>query len=222
MRTLYHQWLDPFCRKIRLALAEKQLEFQLQIEKTWERREEFFTLNPSGNVPVLVEQDGIPIVESYAIIEYLEELYPDPPLMGKNPIQRAEIRRITHWFDVKFYKEVGYLLLNEKIIKRFLKDNAPNSQFIRAGQYNVHTHLEYVAYLVDRRNWLAGDHFSLADITAAAHLSCLDYLGDVPWEKHPAAKDWYTRIKSRPAFRPILADHVPGLPPVDHYANLDF
>jgi glutathione S-transferase len=112
--------------------------------------------------------------------------------------------------------------VGEKIMKRFLRAGTPDSRAIRAGKTNVHTHLDYIGWLTERRNWLAGEALSVADIAAAAHLSCLDYLGDVPWEDHPAAKDWYARIKSRPSFRPILADHLPGEPPPKHYADLDF
>jgi glutathione S-transferase len=84
------------------------------------------------------------------------------------------------------------------------------------------THLEYVSWLADRRRFLAGDFFSLADIAAAAHFSAVDYIGDVPWDDYPRAKEWYVRIKSRPSFRPVLADHIPGLRPPTHYADLDF
>ena len=70
--------------------------------------------------------------------------------------------------------------------------------------------------------WLAGDALSLADIAAAAHLSAIDYLGDVPWSDHEVAKEWYARIKSRPSFRPLLTDHIPGLAPPKHYTDLDF
>jgi glutathione S-transferase len=82
--------------------------------------------------------------------------------------------------------------------------------------------LDYIGYLTEQRRWIAGDELTLADITAAAHLSCVDYLGDVPWSDHPNAKDWYARIKSRPSFRPLLGDHIPGAPPPPHYADLDF
>ncbi|HET6222763.1 MAG TPA: glutathione S-transferase family protein, partial [Dongiaceae bacterium] len=98
----------------------------------------------------------------------------------------------------------------------------PDSQAIRAGNANIHYHLDYIAWLADRRNWLAGDDFSLADIAAAAHLSALDYIGDVPWERHADAKDWYVRVKSRPSFRALLADALPGITPPAHYADLDF
>jgi glutathione S-transferase len=76
--------------------------------------------------------------------------------------------------------------------------------------------------LAERRRWLAGDSLSLADVAAAAQLSSVDYLGDVPWEGHPEAKDWYVRLKSRPSLRPLLKDHIAGVPPPKHYADLDF
>ena len=98
----------------------------------------------------------------------------------------------------------------------------PNSWALRAAFLNISYLLQYITYLTERRLWLAGSQMSLADLTAAAHLSCLDYLGDVPWDDHPEAKDWYARIKSRPSFRNLLTDHIPGLPPPKHYGNLDF
>ena len=64
MRTLYHLWLSPFARKVRLALKEKGLEFELQVEKVWERREAFLALNPASEVPVLVEDDGSAVIGS--------------------------------------------------------------------------------------------------------------------------------------------------------------
>jgi glutathione S-transferase len=93
---------------------------------------------------------------------------------------------------------------------------------VRAALHNLRYHLDYISYLMESRSWLAGDELTLADLTAAAHLSCLDYVGDVPWGQYPLAKEWYVRLKSRPSFRPILADHVPGMPPPKLYANLDF
>ena len=222
MRVLYHLWLSPFCRKVRVMLDEKGLEVDLRLEKVWERRDEFIAINPAGKVPALVEKNGVVLSDSYAICEYIEETHPEPVLIGKDSYARAEIRRIVAWFDDKFSKEVSATLLYEKVVKRFLGMGEPNSQAIRAGTTNIHTHLDYIAYLTDQRNWLAGDDFSLADITAAAHISVLDYLGDVPWHEHEGAKNWYARAKSRPSFRAILGDHIPGFSPPKHYANLDF
>ncbi|UCH72775.1 MAG: glutathione S-transferase family protein [Rhodospirillales bacterium] len=222
MRILYHLWLSPPCRMIRLLLATKEVAFETRIEKIWERRSEFLTLNPAGTVPVLVEADGTVIAGHRAVAEYIDEAYPDPPMIGTDPVGRAEVRRLVDWFDRKFGEEVTTNLVDEKIMKRFLRLGQPNSSAIRAGQINIRHHLEYIGWLCERRNWLAGDAFSMADIAAAAHLSAVDYVGDVPWNDHEAAREWYARVKSRPAFRPLLADAIPGCPPPKHYADLDF
>ena len=221
MRTLYHLWLSPFSRKVRLVLAEKNLDFNLKVEQTWERRREFLALNPTGEVPVLVEPGNIVLADSMAICEYLEEQCPEPNLIGKRPYDRAEVRRLVAWFDQKFNLEVTEKLITEKVMKRFLGLGEPNSREIRAAQANIHTHLDYITFLTDRRFWLAGEQMTLADIAAAAHISAIDYLGDVPWADHQSAKN-YARIKSRPSFQAILADAIPGLPAPKHYANPDF
>lgn len=222
MRILYHLWLSPFCRKVRITLMEKQLDFELRAENIWERRQEFLALNPAGEVPVLVESDGTALSGSDAICEFLDEVHPEPPLLGRQALGRAEVRRLVHWFDGKFDAEVTEALVGEKIMKRFLGRGAPDSQTVRAGHTNIHHHLDYIGYLTERRKWLAGDDFSYADIAAAAHLSTVDYLGDVPWKQHQEAKDWYARVKSRPSFRSLLEDNIPGAPPQKQYANLDF
>lgn len=224
MRTLYHYTLCPFSRKIRLILAEKKLDFELELVRVWEKSPEFLDLNPAGKVPVLIDLNGTVVVDSMAIGEYIEEAYTEYPLIGTGLAQRAEVRRLVAWFDDKFAQEVSVSLVLEKVLKKYLyKDQSgPNSTILRMIKTYIHDHLSYISWLVDRRKWLAGNEFSLADIAAAAHLSVVDYLGDVPWDKHELAKEWYARIKSRPSFRPFLSDRIPGLVPVSHYANLDF
>lgn len=222
MRTLLHLWLHPFSRKVRVALSEKKLSFDLKIEKVWERRTEFLALNPAGDVPVLIEQDGTTLANSQVICEYLEEVYPEINLLGHDPVQRAETRRLISWFDVKFNHEVTDNLVGEKLMKRFLKMGEPHGPSIRAGHANIHYHLDYIGFLTEKRKWLAGDNFSLADITAAAHLSAVDYIGDVPWEEHQAAREWYTKVKSRPSFKALLDDRIPGFDPVGHYETVNF
>ena len=191
MRTLFHLWLHPFSRKVRIVLTEKGLPFELKLEKVWERRTEFLALNPAGDVPVLVEPDGTTLANSSVICEYLEEVYPDVNLLGPDPVQKAETRRLISWFDVKFNREVTENLVGEKLMKRFLKLGEPHGPSIRAGHANIHYHLDYIGFLTEKRNWLAGDDFSLADIASAAHISAIDYIGDVPWDDHHAARDWY-------------------------------
>ena len=222
MRTLYHFWLSPFARAIRVILAEKALPFDLEIEKVWERRVEFLAMNPACEVPVLIELDGSIFADSHVISEYLDEAYPERSLIGGDSNSRGEARRLTQWFDVKFNAEVTQNLVGEKLIKRLSGQGYPQATAIRTGLSEIHNHLAYISFLAERRRWLAGDHLSTADIVAASHLSVIDYTGDVPWEDHPGAKDWYARIKSRPSFRPLLADRVPGVQPPAHYSDLDF
>lgn len=222
MRTLYQMWLSPYSRKVRLALAEKKLPFEMKFEKTWERRPEYLALNPAGKVPTLVDEDGAVIADSYAICEYLEETYPEPKLLGESAAGRAETRRLTAWFDTLLAREVTNPLIAEKIFKSFLKMGEPDSTAIRAACEKIRAHLDYIGELAYARNWLAGESLSLADLAAGANLSCCDYLGHVPWADYPRAKDWYARLKSRPSFRSLLADYIPGLPPARHYADPDF
>ncbi len=220
MRTLFHLWLHPFSRKVRLVLSEKKLDFTPQIEKVWERRTDFLALNPAGDVPVLIEKDGTTLANSQVICEYLEEVYPEVNLLGHDPVQRSEARRLTSWFDVKFNREVTENIVGEKLMKRFLKMGEPHGPAIRAGHANIHYHLDYIGFLTEKRKWLAGDNFSLADIAAAAHLSSIDYIGDVPWEEHQAAKIWYDKIKERSSFQPLLEDRIPGFLPAGVYEDV--
>ncbi|MDZ4382587.1 MAG: glutathione S-transferase family protein [Parvibaculum sp.] len=226
MRQLYHLPISPACRKVRLVMAEKGLDFELVEERDWERRDEFLMLNPAGEVPVLLVEEGEPVSGATPIAEYLEETAPDVKLLPEEPLARAEVRRLVDWFDRKFAAEVSDGLIFEKVTRRFLSaadgGGAPDMIVVRAALHNLRYHLDYICYLMEERNWLAGEALTLADLTAAAHLSCLDYVGDVPWAQYQGAKDWYVRIKSRPGFRGILADHVAGMPPPKLYANLDF
>ncbi len=221
MATLYHVPLSPFCRKVRLSLAEKKIECELIEERYWEQGPDFMRRNPAGKVPVL-KIDGMVMSESAAICEYLEEAYPDMPLMPKDPVGRYEVRRLVGWFDDKFHHEVTSKLVYERVNKKVMKQGYPDSKNVKAGAKMIKYHLDYLAWLLDQRRWLAGDVMTLADFAAAAHLSALDYISDVDWNRSAVVKDWYAKIKSRPAFRNILADQVPGFLPPPHYADLDF
>ena len=222
MRVLYHLPLSPFARKIRLVLSEKRLPFELRLEKVWQRREEYLQLNPAGTVPTLVEEGGLVVPDSGVIGEYLEEAYPNIPLLGCTPAERVEVRRLVAWFDGKFAQEVTRNLLGEKFMKRLAGRGEPDAAAIRAGYANLKPHMEYLGWLADSRNWLAGPAISLADFAAAGHLSALDFAGDVDWTLSEPARDWYARMKSRPSFRALLADRIPGILPPPHYADLDF
>jgi glutathione S-transferase len=222
MRLLYHLPLSPYCRKVRLVLAEKRLPFELKAERVWERRPEYLQMNPAATVPTLQEDNGLAIPESGVICEYLDEAYPDTGLLGTTLGERVEVRRLVAWFDGKFDREVTRNLNGEKYFKRISGIGHPDAAALRAGYANLREHLQYLGWLAETRKWLAGSALSLADFAAAAHISVLDYQGDIDWNLSPAARDWYARMKSRPSFRPLLADRVPGFTPPPHYADLDF
>lgn len=222
MPRLFHVPLSPFCRKVRLVLAEKKIEVELVEEHYWKQEPEFLRRNPAGKVPVLRMDNGKVLTESQAIVEYLEETTPTPQLMPHDPEERFEVRRICAWFDDKFHNEVTRNLLYERVNKKLMKQGYPESKNVKAGAKAIKYHLDYMAWLLDQRRWLAGDALTLADFAAAAHISALDYISDVDWNRSENVKNWYAKIKSRPAFRGILADQVPGFPPSRQYTDLDF
>ncbi len=221
MTRLYHVPLSPFCRKVRLTLAEKKVEVELVEERYWEQAPEFMRRNPAGKIPIL-RHDGKVMSESQAICEYLDETIAEPKLMPRDAAGRYEVRRLCAWFDDKFHEEVTSKLVYERVNKKIMKLGYPDSKNVKSGSTRIKYHLDYMAWLLEQRRWLAGNEMTLADFAAAAHLSALDYISDVDWNRSQTVKDWYAKIKSRPSFRSLLADQVPGFPPPAHYADLDF
>src|SRR5271170_668980 len=230
MLTLFHYPFCPHSRFVRLILEELGLTARLVEERVWERRQEFLVLNPAGTTPVLVEE-GVPAVPGAAIIaEYPDETRgtaaPSLRLLPAEATERIEVRRLMSWFNDKFFAEASGPLVMERVYKRYISagdgGGPPNTEIMRAARSNIRYHLSYIGWLIRKRDWLAGDNLTYADLSAAAHLSAADYLGDVPWDEDETAKNWYARIKSRPSFRALLVEELPGLPPSPSYANLDF
>jgi glutathione S-transferase len=228
MVQLYHHPLCPQSRFVRLALAEYGVEPELIEEKPFERRHAFLALDPAGETPVLIDSNGMIVPGAATIAEYFDETAGESlgenRLLPEDPAARIEVRRLISWFCQKFYGEVSNWLINEKVFKRFMSvgGGAPDMELVRAARANIRYHLRYIGYLTAQRNWLAGDRLSYADLAAAAHISAVDFLGDVPWDEDETAKLWYARVKSRKSFRALLADRVPGISPPPVYADLDF
>ncbi len=225
MRTLYHWPLDPESRQARIALGEAKLKFKLKTINPIEPDESFLTLCPEGVAPLLVDTIAggqAVIAGARAICEYVNDTAPKHSFLPTDIVERAEARRIAAWFDRKFADEVNAFLMHERVEKSLFSGGAPHPPSLREGRDHLAFHLDYLTWLLERRDWLAGRYFSVADIAAGANISCLDFLGEIPWKNYTVLKDWYLKFKCRPAVQPLLGDRIAGLLPPRHYRDLDF
>ncbi len=222
MAVLYHHWLNPACRFARVLLAEKRIPVDLKLEREWERRPAFLRLSPAGEVPVYVSDDGDIFAGMMALAEYLEETTPEPALLTGDARERFEIRRLVGWFHTKFGSEVSRILMTEKLFKQHMRMGAVDAAALRAAAHNLKIHMRYISFLTADTPYLAGNHFTMADAAAAAHLSVVDYFGSIHWPDWPEVKDWYSRLKSRRSIAALHADRIGGLVPPAHYHDIDF
>lgn len=223
MWRLYQFPLCPFSRKVRFLMAEKGILYDLVRESPWEERDEFLDLNPAGTTPVLVDESlSATLCDSQTICEYFEETVEQFPLIAGSALARAEVRRLVAWFDQNFHRDVVAPLMEERMMKRVIHRASPDASALRGAMRAANTYMDYTDYLLDHRSWMAGGTMSLADIAAAAHLSVADYLGGIDWEGHRSTKRWYAGIKSRPSFRPLLAERMSIVSPPKYYDQPDF
>jgi len=222
MWQLFQFPLCPFSRKVRLLLSEKGVAYELWRENPWERREEFTNMNAMSQTPVIRDAErGTVLVDSRAICEYFEETVDKAPMINGTAANRAEIRRLVAYFDENFFASVTGPLLNERMKKRIILRQSPDSRALREAMKLANEHLYYIDYLIDNRPWLAGATMSLADLAAAAQISVADYLGGIDWSNHEQSRGWYSVFKSRPSFRPLLAERMDVILPPTHYADVD-
>ncbi len=223
MWQLYQFPLCPFSRKVRLALTEKAIPHALVRVSPWLQEDEFMDLNPAGQTPVLVESDkGTVLIDSGAICEYFEETIDRSPMIPGTAVNRSEVRRLVSFFDQKLFGEVVKPIMDERMTKRLVTRDPPDTKILREAMKTANAHLDYVDYLLDHRRWLAGPVLTMADLAAAAHLSVADYLGGIDWRGHKQTTDWYSVMKSRPSFRSLLTDRMEVIAPPPHYDKVDF
>ena len=244
MLELYHDW-SSFCSiKVRLCLAEKQLEWQsrfVDLMKLDHLKPDYVRLNPNAVVPTLVH-DGVPIWESTFINEYLDETFPETPLVPDTPLARARMR-----FWVKFEDDVlhpsirpaTFNLMIRQAVSALPKDlveerlaNHPNPD--RAGNFReaagmpidtkaVDDAKQRMLRALDRMErrlqeapWFAGETYSLADIAAAPFIDRLEELNFMGlWDDKPAVKAWIMRMKERPAYQLAIPQTTQRLPKPD-------
>lgn len=214
MRKLIHLTLSPASRLARLLVGEKRLSCDpVQPD------------DPMVHLPTFVDLDGTTVTGLWAIVDHLEGNYPDNPLVPDDPGARGEALRWLDWAMGPLHETVTRRILFEKGAQRYTGAPmrvAPDMNVIRQGRETLKTVLKTLSTVAETSGNLAGRECTIADLAVAAHLSSLDYFGEVPWTESPFAAEWYVRIKSRPSFRTLLADRVPGQPPTASYAELDF
>lgn len=207
-------------------MSELEIEYSMSREDYWLRRGEFLSNNPSASLPILViEEDGQklgPIIGYYPIVEFLHEKFDKFYLMPDNFILLSEIRKYIFWFNDKFFREVTKVIVDEKVIRPLTRSGEPRSDYLRAAKNNLNHHFKILENILENNSYLVSDKVTLADIVAASHVSIVDYFGEIQWDLWPLIKHWYSILKSRPAFRLVLADRIPGLNPPSYYLDPDF
>lgn len=212
--------LCPFSRQARILLYEQKVDFDLIKEDYWKASPEFLRISPGSDLPVLIKPE-YNVVGIFPFLEYVIDTY-NTPLINKEIKILSEIRRLNAWFNNKFYFEVTKVMVDQKLIRFFQRSGAPSSELIRTAKMKLNLHLSYISRLLEEREYLAYMHLSISDIVAASHISVLDFFDEIMWDSFPLIKEWYSVIKSRPSFRSILMDRIPGFIPPKHYQNLDF
>jgi glutathione S-transferase len=239
MLELYHSVNSVCAQKVRVALAEKSLEYRnhMMTLRGDQFDPEYMKLNPNAVVPTLVH-DGRPVIESSVILYYLDEAFPATPLMPRDPHQRAKVRLVNKLIDEYVHNSCTILtfatafrpwfagLTGEQIEQRLAKSplkkrteykrdvalNGLDSRFAREAL----EHHEKLLALIDQAGggWLAGGEFSLADIAAIPYVLRLELLRMSPlWEERPGVASWYKRVLARPSVKKEILDRMT---PEDH------
>ena len=217
---LFHQTLCPFSRTVRLLLGELRLAYELgevaPDNDPHRARTGYRDILPRLCDPIR----GITLTGHWSVCEYLEETALVPRMLIGSAEQRAEIRRLVAWADQDFYEHVTQPELAGRLPGSAGRRTKVSYGLSRAVR-NADTLLDELDTLLDRRMWLAGPTLTLADLVAAAQVSVADYFGVINWSGHDQAQTWYSVLKSRRCFQPLLADRVEGIIPPRHYAQID-
>src|SRR5258706_4478411 len=214
MRPLIHLMLSPSCRLPGLMVGEKRPACDRVIAEASKQ-----------SMPVLLDMAGTRAEGGGAFRVHGEQNYRDRPLAPADDAARRACLRWVDWAMGPFHEQVTQRIVYEKASPRHTGagfSRPPDMNAIRAGREELKAALKAIGVAAESNGNLACRETTLGDLAVAAHLSALDYFGEVPWSDFSAASEWYVRMKSRPAFRSLLSDRVPGQPPVSHYAELDF
>jgi glutathione S-transferase len=225
MLVVHARTLDPLSRAVRIALGEKRAVFHVREAPAFSADAALLALDPDGRTPVLVDNawgNDAAISELWPLFEYLDELIPSPALFPGGPLERASARAVSVQ-AIRAFRPLVDTVVTEKAMKRMERSGSPDTAALRRAQDGAAQLIEQAGRAADASDgWLCGRKLSLGDIMAAAHVSVLDQLDAIDWDRCPSGRSWYAHMKQRPSFRPLLADILPGVPAPAHYADLDF
>jgi glutathione S-transferase len=214
MLKLYAFDRSPFGWKVRVALAEKKLQYEMIVPENKNEDPAFAKLNPFRKTPVLLLEDGRTVYESTVINEYLEETHPQPPMLPKDPYERARVRMIEDTFDQYVYPAVrdftnAQFDYKPPILHRKKADKVDH-KLLEESRMKVHEHLQRLEAELKGRTWFGGEVFSLADAALVPALTGqLKILGVLPDPKYPNIGAWTKRVTARPAYK----ESAPKEPP---------
>ncbi len=222
MLTLYHFPICPFSRKVRMFLLESQLDHELVKINPWKQQEKLIKISRTGLMPAL-KNNSLVVNGGQSICEYISENKEIlDNLIGSSPETRHLDRSIAEFFDIHLFADTSNVIINERFVKFITTSSTPNSSLIRAAKLKIKKYFIYIESLLDVNEYLGSNKFSISDISAASHISVLDYFGDIDWNQSIKVKHWYSLIKSRKSFQKILIDTVEGFLPPEHYKEIDF
>jgi glutathione S-transferase len=197
---LYDFATSPNCQRVKVVLAEKKLPYEtipVDLKKGEQKKAEFLKLNPYGKVPVIID-GAIVLYESLIINEYLDEKYPEPPLMPKDHARRAKIRILTDYgmnhVDVPYQKIRHEMLKNEK---------ERNQETIDAAKTDLKNRLQRLEREIGGEPYLAGE-FSLVDAALIPRFIRMEGMGVFPEASLSKLSGWLNRMKERPSVKAIL------------------
>ncbi len=198
--------VSPYAQKVRMALREKQIDFESREMWTKSQREELFALNPRGEVPALVDGPTV-VTDSTIICEYLEERFPEQPLLPADPAARAEARVVERLADTSVDACV-IAIATLKFFRPALAVERPDA--MAQAEENLRGHYAHLEGRLQDNDYLAGE-FSRADIAMVIHVNGATFLGCPIGEEQPRLAGWLGRMNTRPAVARSTADVMAGI-----------
>ena len=196
---LYDFGPSPNCQRVEIALHEKGLSYEIEpvdLRKREQKKPEFLKLNPYGKVPVIVDGQRV-LFESCIINEYLDEQYPTPPLMPKDPYKRARIRVLID-YGLNYIHSQYWAIRGELYVKK--EEGERDWKLIEETTQQLRELLQYLENALGDKAYFMGE-FTLLDIALVPRFLRMESFGVLPATSIPRLGTWLQRMKERPSVK---------------------